>query len=879
MSGNSQVIGWRYYLGVEVACCLGPVDSVSRLLVGDRLAWQGNVTATSAVDIDMPTLFGGDAKEGGVSGIMEVRMGEITQPPDAYMRSVLGVPIPADRGMVTLIFRGRSFGEVTTRSNGPGFAPAGGSGSSVLGSGAPSYTGPSSFYWAAGNPYIKTITPTLTRILAGWNTAVWNAANATIVQTIDYSSAPISAPSDVGVTLRSAGTLSSTILGFSSATEALSFSGIGYCKINDEWMKVLSINDGLEGGDPGFYNTMEVIRGYFGSAAVPHVDGTPIFCWGAPTQPIVAMNPAHMLYQCVTDPVWGMGKDTTLIDEASFSDAGATLLTEGFGLCMIWYEQSSMEDFIVEVLKHIDGILDWNLSTGLYELRLVRNNYDPSELPVFDESNIVSFDSFSRSGWGETTNELVVNFTSQATGGVASISVQDLGNILIQGSVVSQTHTYNGVQDPSLAFRLAVRDLTAMSTPLAVIAFKANRQAAFVKKGAPIKINWAAEALTGLICRVADIDYGTLEDGTVSITAIEDVFATPTSSYGFGSAQETLWVNPGGPPSLITLARTIEIPYQLLQVGIDTSVLTGEESYPYVLAQKPAVQNSQMCVYSASDIGFTHPLFLGTSDYNSTATTSAAISFGDTTLPYTNVKGDSPEVYTGGLALLDDEWISITSVDTGAGTMVVVRGVLDSIPAEHISGTVVWMIANGANFHGFLGEATLAKTMNGMVEYYRETGKSISSETSIGSGAAQTHTHTSSWFNPYPPSNVKFDGVYFPAGIHPDFTVTWGGRNRLQQVIGLVGWTEASLAPEAGVTYTLDVYDATTHTLIHSETGLTAVVGAGGSYHYTTSPGATNTYEIHFYAVRGTLKSNPLIVTASFGGYGYAYGGAYGESF
>jgi hypothetical protein len=286
-----------------------------------------------------------------------------------------------------------------------------------------------------------------------------------------------------------------------------------------------------------------------------------------------------------------------------------------------------------------------------------------------------------------------------------------------------------------------------------------------------------------------------------------------------------------------------------------------------------------MCVYSASDVGFTHPLFLGTSDYNSTVSTSTPISFGDTTLPYTTVKGDSPDVYTGGLALFDDEWIGITSVDTGAGTMVVARGVLDSVPAEHISGTVVWMIANGANFHGFLGEATAAKTMNGMVEYYRETGKSTSNETGIGTGAAQTHTHISSWFDPYPPSNVKFDGVYFPTAIHADFTVTWGGRNRLQQVIGLVGWTAASLAPEAGVTYTLDVYDAETHTLIASITGLTAVVGTGGSYHYTTSPGTAHMYEIHFYAVRGALKSNPVIVTASFGGYGYAYGSAYGDIF
>src|SRR5258708_1579353 len=143
---SSQTIGYRYYLGVEAGICLGPVDSVTRLLVGDRLAWSGNATASTVVDIGQPTLFGVDTKEGGVSGIMEIRMGELTQPPSAYMESVLGIPLPADRGILSLIFRGRSFGEIVTRSSGPGFAPAGGSTSSLFGAGPPSYVGPGSFY-------------------------------------------------------------------------------------------------------------------------------------------------------------------------------------------------------------------------------------------------------------------------------------------------------------------------------------------------------------------------------------------------------------------------------------------------------------------------------------------------------------------------------------------------------------------------------------------------------------------------------------------------------------------------------------------------------------------------------------------------------------
>ena len=46
------------------------------------------------------------------------------------------------------------------------------------------------------------------------------------------------------------------------------------------------------------------------------------------------MNPAHIIYQVLTDPDWGYGAaPSDIIDEPSFLKAAQTLHAEGFGQC------------------------------------------------------------------------------------------------------------------------------------------------------------------------------------------------------------------------------------------------------------------------------------------------------------------------------------------------------------------------------------------------------------------------------------------------------------------------------------------------------------------------------------------------------------------
>lgn len=106
MGGKSSVvIGYKYYLGMHMVICHGPVDVFQKIVVADRQAWAGNVTASQRIYVNSPELFGGRKKEGGIQGYVDVMMGESTQGKNGYLQSKIGSIIPAFRGVLSVVLR------------------------------------------------------------------------------------------------------------------------------------------------------------------------------------------------------------------------------------------------------------------------------------------------------------------------------------------------------------------------------------------------------------------------------------------------------------------------------------------------------------------------------------------------------------------------------------------------------------------------------------------------------------------------------------------------------------------------------------------------------------------------------------------------------
>lgn len=104
-SSKKVTVGYKYYMGLHLIFGHGPWDKVTKIEMDGRVAWEGSSTG-GAINVNAPNLFGGEEKEGGVSGSVDLEMGAVTQPANSYLQSLLGASIPSFRGVVGMVLKG-----------------------------------------------------------------------------------------------------------------------------------------------------------------------------------------------------------------------------------------------------------------------------------------------------------------------------------------------------------------------------------------------------------------------------------------------------------------------------------------------------------------------------------------------------------------------------------------------------------------------------------------------------------------------------------------------------------------------------------------------------------------------------------------------------
>ena len=132
----------EYYMSIHGGLCVGPVDAITALYVGEKLAWQGEAKDAGPIYINAPSLFGGNKDGGGVGGVMYYLPGGRDQVlPDtlASRQGLTGNTSPAYRGVASVYFVGVdsiSAGSVSLGSGGSSGSGSSDSGSSGGGGGS-----------------------------------------------------------------------------------------------------------------------------------------------------------------------------------------------------------------------------------------------------------------------------------------------------------------------------------------------------------------------------------------------------------------------------------------------------------------------------------------------------------------------------------------------------------------------------------------------------------------------------------------------------------------------------------------------------------------------------------------------------------------------
>lgn len=525
------------------------------------------------------------------------------------------------------------------------------------------------------------------------------------------------------------------------------------------------------------------------------------------------MNPAHIIYECTTNRVWGRGLPPSVIDEESFISAANTLCDEGFGLCLRWDRTDSISSFINEVIDHIGGALYIDRTTGLLTLKLFREDYDPDELPVFSyDSGLLEIKEDDAGAATENFNEIVVTYHDQVNDEPRQIRVHNLGAIQATGSIVSQSAEYRGVPTPELAVRLAERDLLANANWLRRFTLKLDRRGWKIAPGSVFKISVPSRNIESMVLRAGVVNDSEMKEGSVVVKAIQDVFGLAETSY----LEYTVpaWTPPDRTARPVFLQAAVEADYRTVFQRLSPADLAATPDTQCTLATFGRAPTALSQSYDvASYVSPESYVNRGSGDFTPSAYLVGGMSIYQTEILFQSAQ-NFEAIDVGEAVMIGSELCRVDAIDLDAGTMTVARGCVDTLPAVHPAGTAIWLAEGygGTDFRDYTpAEEVFVKLLT----------KTSSDLLDVDSATEMSVVMAQRFFRPYPPGNFRINGEPYANVAYSDqeIDLTWAHRDRVGQQDRLIPHGEGDEGPEAGTTYNIRVYD-NTDTLLRTVTGL-----------------------------------------------------------
>ena len=847
-SSKSVTVGYKYYVGMHLILCHGQADKLIRTRVDGRLAWLGANTGGS-FSIDKPDLFGGESREGGISGTIDFETGRNDQTPNSYLVSKLGSLVPAFRGVVGIVLRQVYIGL---------------------------------------NPYLKNWDFRVQRVHKRFDGQVqWYDEKAEILpfptailnEPWEYQVLPFhSDPGYNNLTPPTSGWQGPAQMPFVSSNvwPYPTPSGWPTPNLSIIWAKktLYNVTQGLilqihadngcvvwiNGVVVGASNrdnknihsnaqypveflipstgTYEIIVKAFSEETTAFQAGNTLYLTLASAEG-ACMNPAHIIRECLTDPDWGMGYQDADIDDASFIAAADRLYSEGMGMSLLWDTQTSIEEFVKEIVRHIDAALFVDRATGKFVLKLIRDDFDEGSLITLDESNVDKITDFKRPTFGELINAVTVTYWDMITGEDSTITVADIALAQQQGNTNLSSIKYPGFVSSELASRVAQRDLKQLSTPLVSCTIYANLDAENLNIGSVFKLSWGDYDVSELVMRVTGIAYGDGKTNRVRIQCAQDVFSLPENAF----IPETppVWDDPSAAPMPVSTQLAFEVPYlELVQVqrqsAVDNLLTTNPDAgYVGAAAVRPASSALYTRFFSDNGGGYEE---IGQVDFSPSAVLAEDISRVQETFEIED-QLDFDQITVGSWFQIGSEIMGYLGI-TG-NVVTVQRGCLDTVPAEHTAGEVLV-------FWDKYAEADLT-------EYVSSDNVSIKLCTVTGGGQlALDQAPTSSVdlssraIRPYPPGNFKVNNLYFPPELSGPVVATWTTRNRLQQTtFDLIDFFDGPITPEANTTYSLRLLTAG-GALVEEKTNISVLTE-------TLTVPSTGNYRLQLFSKRDGYES------------------------
>lgn len=864
---SKPTIGYRYRPAFHHGLTIGPIDAFLEFRGGDKVAWQGELTASGTIHVSAPRLWGGDKDQGGIEGDLDVMFGEPTQMPNAYLVSVFGDKTAAWRGFATVAWKGGVYGAMNPYPQDASYkirrilqgwdggvcwyperaaCPGGGTGAN-----AQVYTD-----FVTG---FNTNAPTKFQIIDGAiaNTTV-NSSNTDYYRTpvpgftitgmrADFVITADGRGDCLGVTLQDAG--GNYLFGFIPRAEDV-YDPVRRPMVN-YWQAPATVNVcefALSIGVPyTFEAQFNVGAGMFsfslrdaggaliGSGTAPTPGGAPAFLAFGRTSnafpPDISIckytrvevtgysmsgyiNPAHVLYDSRTCA--DMGREPTAnINEVSLQAAADKLYAESFGICPSWDPAAeSVDEFEKRIAKLIGGSFNRSLEDGQWYLDLARGDYVLEDLPILTDDDILQFED-QPSVLDNAVNSVSVRyFDVERKETVVTSPVRSLALVAAFG-VIHQTYDYPEIPEAALAMRVATRELLTTSRPTRGFKLVTTRKTYAWRPNQYFRLLSVKRGIADMVCIVGEKEEGTLKSGAIRMTATQDISGLPLTV--FVDVEAGVDTRPSQDPTAIVLQRALEAPYVLVVAShtrADLAALPIDVGFGIAVAVAPA---GELDYTMTADDGSGY-VDVGAGQWCATATVvESSIGCQDTDFTLDDAVG-LERVAVGMGVLWEDEWCRVDAIDGDTGTITLGRGCADTVPAAtHIAGSRLWFYETGfaydpTEYSG--GEAIGVKLLTNTGS--RQLAPDLAAPMSIAFDDRQAR--------PYPPGQLRFSddtqaSVAYPPTLAGPITTSWVHRDRVLQSDQLVDAEAAGTGPEAGTTYRAS-YQQPPGTEVDTEAGI-----------------------------------------------------------
>jgi len=593
-------------------------------------------------------------------------------------------------------------------------------------------------------------------------------------------------------------------------------------------------------------------------------------------------NPACMIYEALTNTVWGLGISSGMVDIDAFRTAAEALYDEGFGLSMQRDMQSSGREAIKEICRHIDGLVFTDPTTGLETITLARFDYAIEELPILDESCISSCE-IRRRGWEETANCVKVNYIDRSDDYQQKVAqAQDLASIQARGELACEPIDFLGISNGTLAQKTAARSLMTMSYPFAEGSVTVNRLAWALRPGSVFRLSWSPLGISGMVCRVNRFSGGKLLDGEIRMEIVEDIFAVAWTAYS--APPPSSWEDPVDAELGDPMEEDFHaMPYEAVRDAYEPHRLPSGMSLVARGSGSPATghriyvrDEADPDTWFPKDFDILTPLGyldgdIGPLTETITVTPGIDLDRVESIIYDEFLSGANLIIISGPTAGgFDSEFVAfmeISAIEGGKFQLSTLsRGCLDTTPQSFNSGAKVWFATYG------YGQASTDRPSTGSVNlrarFVLRSSYAVDDLPGSGDHLLSFYPGPSVYTQredlPYCPTNVEMNDASYPESISGELTVSWNHRNRL----GVWNYGDSGVTEdlESGTSYVLRIYGEL-GTLVHEEVGLT-----GTSYTYPEALEISesglgrlnNELRVVLFSIIGDAGSDPDGVENSF---------------